>query len=96
MCHSDPRGDIATRVIFAGIVIRGKSGNGGRKFKTTYVPKFLDSVGAVEETEKDWRHSKNGVGSFPKGQRRPVRSTTTGGRQMSFLTWRPREKEWEF
>ena len=36
------------------------------------------------------------TGATPKGQRRPVRPTTAGGRQTPFLTGRPREATQEF
>jgi len=58
LTQEDPRGDIAARVVFSGIGSRGESGNGVGKYKTSYAPKFLDGVRAVEEAEKDWRHSK--------------------------------------
>jgi hypothetical protein len=39
---------------------------------------------------------RNWAGATPKGQGRPVRPTTAGGRQTPFPTWRPREATREF
>ena len=37
------------------------------------------------------RRERNGTGASPKGQRRPVRPTTAGGRQTPFLAGWPRD-----